>query len=60
MAALAAGVSGKGMGSARVLLQTCNGQNYNPSQYYCLTLPGEICLSDVVQHMQRTRSIQSL
>ena len=38
--ALTAGVLGSSIG--RVLLDTCNGQTYNPSQYFCLVLPGEI------------------
>eukprot|EP00891_Asterochloris_glomerata_P007103 jgi/Astpho2/7103/Aster-08443 len=38
--ALITGVLGNSIG--RVLLDTCNGQSYNSSQYFCLVLPGNI------------------
>ena len=37
---LVAGVLGWNTG--RLLLDTCNGQPYSPSQYICLVLPGEL------------------
>ena len=41
--ALITGVQGNTIGC--VLFDTCNGQSYDPSQYFCLVLPGELCHS---------------